>query len=136
MVRSIVYIVSSDNDFNNRAKAWSESNGATVKCFTPEQWEGCFIDPAQKAAGKTFPVGNNGFTTGKVIPFPVGGADAGVARMNDIECKAIENAITVYNGNLTEAAKALGIGRATLYRKVKLYNLDPSKARRKKPIAA
>lgn len=134
MVRSIVYVVSSDNDFTAKAKNWSESNGATVKVFTPEQWEGCFIDPAQKAAGKTFPVGHS-TASGKVIQFP-GTASEGVARMNDLECKAIENAITVYNGNLTEAAKALGIGRATLYRKVKLYNLDPSKARRKKPIAA
>ena len=41
-------------------------------------------------------------------------------------------AIHAYRGNLTEAAKALGIGRATLYRKVKLYNIDPASARRKK----
>ncbi len=135
MVRSIVYVVSSDNDFTAKTKNWVESNGATVKVFTPEQWEGCFIDPAQKAAGKTFPVGHT-TASGKVLQFPTPNGDTGVARMNDIECKAIENAITVYNGNLTEAAKALGIGRATLYRKVKLYNLDPSKARRKKPIAA
>ncbi len=134
MVRSIVYVVSSDNDFTAKSKTWCESNGATVKVFTPEQWEGCFIDPAQKAAGKTFPVGHS-TASGKVLQFP-GNGNESVARMNDLECKAIENAITVYNGNLTEAAKALGIGRATLYRKVKLYNLDPSKARRKKPIAA
>ncbi len=37
-----------------------------------------------------------------------------------------------FKGNLTEAAKALGIGRATLYRKVKQYNIDPSAARKKK----
>jgi DNA-binding NtrC family response regulator len=52
--------------------------------------------------------------------------------MNDLEAQAIEQAIHAYRGNLTEAAKALGIGRATLYRKVKLYNIDPSSARRKK----
>ena len=56
--------------------------------------------------------------------------------MDDIEAKAIENAIVQYKGNLTEAAKALGIGRATLYRKVKQYRIDPSMARKKKVVAA
>ncbi|MCH2535615.1 MAG: hypothetical protein MK008_14325 [Bdellovibrionales bacterium] len=37
-----------------------------------------------------------------------------------------------FNGNLTEAAKALGIGRATLYRKVKQYSIDPTMARKKR----
>ena len=55
--------------------------------------------------------------------------------MDDLEAKAIETAIMQFKGNLTEAAKALGIGRATLYRKVKQYHIDPSQARRRK-IAA
>jgi DNA-binding NtrC family response regulator len=55
-----------------------------------------------------------------------------VATINDLEAQAIEKAIQSFRGNLTEAAKALGIGRATLYRKVKLYNIDPSQARRRR----
>lgn len=137
MVRTLVYVVSNDSDFSNRAKTWGEQNGATVKSYTAEQWDGCFVDPANKGKpGFTNPALASG-AGGKVIPFPGMAADAGagVHRMNDLEAKAIENAISVYNGNLTEAAKALGIGRATLYRKVKLYNIDPSKARRKKMAA-
>ncbi|MDZ4662483.1 MAG: helix-turn-helix domain-containing protein [Pseudomonadota bacterium] len=141
MVRNLVYVVSNDTDFSNRAKTWGEQNGASVKTYTPDQWEGCFVDPANKGKpGFASPALASG-TGGKVIPFPGteagagSGAGAGVHRMNDLEAKAIENAISVYNGNLTEAAKALGIGRATLYRKVKLYNIDPSKARRKKMAA-
>ena len=53
-----------------------------------------------------------------------------------MEARAIEAAIYQYKGNLTEAAKALGIGRATLYRKVKQYHIDPSQARRRKLVAA
>lgn len=137
MVRNLVYVVTNDSDFSNRAKTWGEQNGASVKTFTPEQWEGCFVDPANKGKpGFSSPALASGMG-GKVIPFPGMTADtgAGVHRMNDLEAKAIENAISVYNGNLTEAAKALGIGRATLYRKVKLYSIDPSKARRKKVAA-
>lgn len=71
-----------------------------------------------------------------VVPFPGGNnqqqQDGKVATINDLEAQAIEKAIHAYRGNLTEAAKALGIGRATLYRKVKLYNIDPSLARRRR----
>ena len=48
-----------------------------------------------------------------------------ILSMEDMEKKAIENAIISHRGNLSTAAVALGIGRATLYRKVKQYNIDP-----------
>ena len=53
-----------------------------------------------------------------------------VETINELEAKAIKKAIFEYKGNLTEAAKALGIGRATLYRKVKQYNINPNEARK------
>ncbi len=40
-----------------------------------------------------------------------------------IERKAIENAIDKWEGNLTKAAKELGWGRSTLYRKMTRYGL-------------
>ena len=80
-------------------------------------------------ASGTSPVGDGG----KVLQFPNNvEKDGSVATINDLESKAIENAIHTFRGNLTEAAKALGIGRATLYRKVKQYNIDPSSARKKR----
>ena len=62
-------------------------------------------------------------------------ANNSVQTINELESVAIKRAIHEYRGNLTEAAKALGIGRATLYRKVKQYNIDPSEARNKKRAA-
>ena len=47
-----------------------------------------------------------------------------------IEANAIEDAIYKCKGNLTEAAKALGIGRATMYRKLKQYKIDPTASRK------
>lgn len=47
-------------------------------------------------------------------------------KIAELEKKAIEAAIKKHNGSLTEAAKELGIGRATLYRKVKEYQINPS----------
>lgn len=40
-------------------------------------------------------------------------------RLSDFEEKMIREALELYGGNKTEAARALGIGRATLYRKLK-----------------
>ncbi len=72
-----------------------------------------------------------------VVPFPTPtfGGEPKVQKMEELEAKAIEDAISQYKGNLTEAAKALGIGRATLYRKVKQYQIDPSAARKRKQAA-
>ena len=44
--------------------------------------------------------------------------------IRSVEKVAIQNALTKANGNLTNTAKELGIGRTTLYRKMKKYNLD------------
>lgn len=43
--------------------------------------------------------------------------------IEDIERKAIENAIDKWEGNLTKAANELGWGRSTLYRKMTRYGL-------------
>jgi DNA-binding NtrC family response regulator len=130
MGRSKVFIVSDDINFVDRAKTFCNSQGVGYEIKTPEEWEN--NSPATLSLGQA-PV-NEGAT---VIPFP--GAQMPRAQntqrvhtINELESHAIEKAIFEFNGNLTEAAKALGIGRATLYRKVKQYNIDPSLARKKK----
>jgi sigma-54 dependent transcriptional regulator, acetoin dehydrogenase operon transcriptional activator AcoR len=44
--------------------------------------------------------------------------------IEQLECSAIRAAIKRYDGNLTQAAKALRIARSTLYLKMKKYSLD------------
>lgn len=137
-------VVSDDNDFIVSAKALCESKGGTVKVFSESEWSRQANTPgfAHSLVGGVVPlsVGTQPVTEGaKILQFPQGGqvgqhttSDHRVATINELENVAIQNAIHSFNGNLTEAAKALGIGRATLYRKVKQYNIDPSSARRKK----
>jgi transcriptional regulator of acetoin/glycerol metabolism len=43
--------------------------------------------------------------------------------IQDVEKAAIEKAIRKHNGNLSQAAQELGMGRSTLYRKMKKYGL-------------
>ena len=46
-----------------------------------------------------------------------------IIRLSDIEKKALVNALKATEGNITQAAKALNIGRNTLYRKLLRYQL-------------
>lgn len=46
------------------------------------------------------------------------GGDGHVRPLSEIEATAIRLALRIYDGNLSEAARRLGIGRSTLYRKL------------------
>lgn len=47
-----------------------------------------------------------------------------VLDLQTVERRAIENALRVTSGNVSEAARRLGIGRTTLYRKMVAYGLE------------
>lgn len=138
MVRSQFIVVSDDQALVQKAQQFGQMHGVQVQVMSTEQW-------AANQTPNDVPalVGGSNVVHGegaKVLPFPgtnvVGISERrGVATINQLEASAIENAIGAFKGNLTEAAKALGIGRATLYRKVKQYNIDPSAARNKKKAA-
>jgi hypothetical protein len=139
MPRTTVYIISDDSDAVEKAKTYFAPMGYNVTSYYPGQWKEGLDQPnfrSQLSQGITpLVTGQSPLERSNVLPFPSGtgnGTEVKIAKMNELESKAIENAIVQYRGNLTEAAKALGIGRATLYRKVKLYQIDPSQARKKR----
>jgi DNA-binding NtrC family response regulator len=47
-----------------------------------------------------------------------------IRRLNEIEADLIRLALGHYRGHITEAARRLGIGRSTLYRKMREFGLD------------
>ena len=49
-----------------------------------------------------------------------------IRKMNEIEADIIRFALKHYRGQMSEIARRLGIGRSTLYRKLKEYNLEAS----------
>src|SRR4029077_11747884 len=49
-------------------------------------------------------------------------------RLDDIEGQVIRMAIDHYDGHMSEVARRLGIGRSTLYRKLKELGLEPAEA--------
>jgi DNA-binding NtrC family response regulator len=137
----MVLLVGDDRDQCEKLKTMSQGMGCNVHVFTPNEWGKALHDPStrQKLMGEVpaLSAGMSPLTEGaKILQFPqpsMAGEEGGKVRtINELESIAIENAIHEFGGNLTEAAKALGIGRATLYRKVKQYNIDPSSARKKR----
>jgi hypothetical protein len=73
-----------------------------------------------------------------IIDFPKTGQVGGqVVTLEQLEKAAIIQAIEACRGNLSLAAKSLGLGRATLYRKLKVYSIDPKdmKSKNKRRVA-
>lgn len=140
MSKTYMILVSDNSETVETAKKYWETHDVEFQVYTPEQWRSSLESPTfRQQLGANLPTLSAGmgslapsYSTNNVLPFPTPTMDSKVQKMDDIEAKAIENAISQYKGNLTEAAKALGIGRATLYRKVKQYQIDPSQARKKK----
>ena len=58
---------------------------------------------------------------------PVLDSKGEIRPLNDVEEELIRFAISFYNGRMTHVARQLGIGRSTLYRKLKDYDIDPHK---------
>lgn len=151
MSRTVMIVVSDSQETIENAKKYWENHDVTVQAYSSSQWrdglDNTFFRQQLMAgvpalASGLSPINNEAtaplasFGGGNVIQFPTPTVpSSSVQKMEELEAHAIENAIVQYKGNLTEAAKALGIGRATLYRKVKQYQIDPSAARKKK-IAA
>ena len=52
-----------------------------------------------------------------------------VRALADVELEMIKLAIEHYQGQMSEVARRLGIGRSTLYRKLKEYGIEPDDGR-------
>lgn len=131
MVRTMMILVGDDRDQVEKLRSYGQGMGCVVETYTPAEWQNKSNGGTPSLVTGTQPVHEGA----KILQFPQPNANTGdgkVRTINELESLAIENAIHEFGGNLTEAAKALGIGRATLYRKVKQYNIDPSLARRKR----
>jgi DNA-binding NtrC family response regulator len=51
-----------------------------------------------------------------------------IRKFEELESEIIRMAIARYDGHMSEVARRLGIGRSTLYRKLKEFGLEPSEA--------
>ncbi len=57
-------------------------------------------------------------------PVSIMNLDGEMRPLQDIERDILQYAIDYYQGHMSEVSRRLGIGRSTLYRKVREYDLD------------
>jgi DNA-binding NtrC family response regulator len=64
--------------------------------------------------------------TSATSPYALLGVDAAghMRKLEEIESEIIRMAISRYDGHMSEVARRLGIGRSTLYRKLKELGLE------------
>ncbi|MCA9485031.1 MAG: sigma-54-dependent Fis family transcriptional regulator, partial [Nitrospina sp.] len=74
--------------------------------------------------GETSPVGRSHATSQGLLELV--SPEGQVRPADEIEAETIRFAIGFYNGRMSEVARRLGIGRSTLYRKLREYDLDPA----------
>jgi two-component system response regulator HydG len=78
------------------------------------------LSPAPEIGPETLP---KAIRPGSAVP--VGGLENVVGiSLEQLEKEAIRNTLKLTNGNREQAAKILGIGERTLYRKIKEYDLS------------
>ncbi len=73
-----------------------------------------------------------------VSPYALSMLDASghVRKFEDLECEIVRMAIARYDGHMSEVARRLGIGRSTLYRKLKEFGLEGGEAEATEDSAA
>jgi DNA-binding NtrC family response regulator len=81
--------------------------------------------PAYGVVGAAAPAGRLGPSSSS-LPYAIGAADAAghFRKLEDLEREIIRMAIERYHGRMSEVARRLGIGRSTLYRKLKDLGLE------------
>lgn len=138
-MKATVFLVSDDTEVVQKLKSQFDTEAqVALRVFTTSQWDQVLEDGMARrnvhVGIPTLSSGLNGEGSGKILPFVSGrnSSTGNFETMEQLEAKAIEAAIMKFKGNLTEAAKALGIGRATLYRKVKYFSIDPTAARKRR----
>ena len=87
--------------------------------------ENCLEHACALTSGPTIhiadlPIGLQNFHAQEPV-VPVSFKNSGISTLAELEKRAIMHAITTLNGDKLEAAKQLGIGKTTLYRKLKEY---------------
>ena len=88
--------------------------------YAPAPQPAAFVPPSQPQTHTLADFARSNFSDGIAITDEAGN----VRKLEDIEAEMIRLAIDKYKGHMTEVARRLGIGRSTLYRKVRDLGLE------------
>ena len=128
MADSRIILISSDFNKVNDLRNFADSKEYKLTHYTEQEWV------SQKRSSKeTLPILEQ---VDNVVPFRKEWLPSGkkpfnkkMRSLNDIQSDMIREALAVTKGNVSRVSKILRIGRATLYRKIKEYDIDLSNTR-------
>lgn len=98
-----------------------------VQCLTQYEWPGN-IRELRNVLERSIILAEGGVITNQALPRELvervaDQSDGTVFSLEELEREHIQRALQFYDGNRLQAAKALGIGRKTLYRKIEKFGL-------------
>ena len=118
---SRIIIISSNRQLISETTEWAMKKSCQVEHYTEQEWK------------KSKPRSNNVISihTGGVLPTGKTLLKS-LKPLGEVQMETIRQALYSMNGNVSRVSKALNIGRATLYRKIKDHDIDLSDIRNPK----
>jgi DNA-binding NtrC family response regulator len=96
-------------------------------CDFPQIASAMGVEPAQRqAAAPAAPGHAPALPSGSPFALMTTDAAGHMRKFEELEAEIIRMAISRYDGHMSEVARRLGIGRSTLYRKLKEFGLEPA----------
>ena len=119
---SKIIIISSNRRLVSEATDWAAQKSCPVEHYTEQEWKSKKIQTEND--------NSNVISITKRVTLPAGRTTLkSLKPLGEVQMDTIRQALYSMNGNISRVSKALNIGRATLYRKIKDYNIDLSDIR-------
>ena len=130
---SKIIVISSDRHLVSEVKNLASKKACQVNHYTEQEWKNKKIQAEN----------SNVINIRKDLILPTGKATVKTLKpLGEVQMDTIRQALYSMNGNVSRVSKALNIGRATLYRKIKDHDIDladirnPKKTPIKLPLAS
>ena len=118
---SKIIVISSDTELINDLKGFASSRGCELEC------QGADLEDLD-SADNVVPIRKNVF-----LPSGKTNVDLYLKSLDEVQSETIKQALSAAKGNVSRVSKILSIGRATLYRKIKQYDIDLGNVRQGPP---
>ena len=112
-----IIVISSDTELINDLKGFASSRGCELECQSGDLEDANSDD-------NVVPIRKNVF-----LPSGKTNVDLYLKSLDEVQSETIKQALSAAKGNVSRVSKILNIGRATLYRKIKQYDIDLGKSR-------
>ncbi len=107
------FVIGSNPKVLKEVQNWASKKQYNVECYTDREWN--------EIEKKVVPI--------RPYLLPAGASPSGTVSLKEIESQTISSVLMSVKGNISKVSQILKVGRATLYRKIKEYNIDLEKIR-------